>query len=104
VISSVSNSLATMGVQQYLMAFLFLGSYTMALSQFSGGRGRAYAAACACASALRFVTLNDPWEHGVLVVAFGLVTVGGLAASVWVLWTFLCWQHARGKPAADTEH
>jgi hypothetical protein len=101
VIDSVSNSLEGMGVQQYLMAFLFMGSYVMALSQFSGSRGRGYAAAIACVSALSFIVLNDPWENGVLVVAFGLITVGGLAAAVWVLWAFLCWQQARGGTAAS---
>jgi hypothetical protein len=100
VIHSVGNTLAAMGVQQYLLAFLFLGSYTMALSQFSGGRGRGYATACACGSALCFIVLTDPWQAGVLVVGFGVITVGGLAAAVWGLWAFLLWQHARSAPRA----
>jgi hypothetical protein len=94
VINAVSNSLEAMGVQQYLMAFLFLGSYSMALSHFSGGRARGYAAAGALASAICFIALTDPWESGVLVVAFGLVTIGGLAAAVWSLWALLGWEHA----------
>jgi len=94
VIHSVSNSLAAMGVLQYLLAFTFLASYSLALGQFSGRRGRGYAAAGAFASAVCFVVLSDPWENGVLVVAFGLITVGGLAASVWGMWVLLSGEHA----------
>jgi hypothetical protein len=102
VINTVSNSLEAMGVQQYLMAFLFLGCYSMALSQFSGARGRAYATAGALASAVCFIALSTPWESGVLVVAFGLITVGGLAAAVWGIWAMLGWAHARHGSHART--
>jgi hypothetical protein len=84
------------------MAFLFLGSYSMALSQFSGGRGRGYAAAGAISSAICFIALTDPWESGVLVVAFGLVTIGGLGAAVWGLWALLGWEHAAHVPHDET--
>ena len=89
-----------MGVEQYLLAFMFLASYSLTLSQFSGGRGRGYAVAIALTSAVCYVALDDPWESGVLVVAFGLITVGGLAAAGWCLWALLGWDHA----AHDNAH
>lgn len=89
--SSVSNSLEAMGVAQYLAAFLFLACYSMALSHFCGLKGRMYAAGGACVAAAAFVRCTTPWEHGVLVVAFAVVAIGGLAAAVWGLWALLGW-------------
>ena len=89
--SAVSNSLEAMGVEQYLMAFLFLACYSLALSQFCGRKGRTYAAAGALLGAAGFVRFTVPWENGVLVVAFALITIGGFAAAVWGLWALLGW-------------
>jgi hypothetical protein len=87
--NAVSHSLEAMGVEQYLMAFLFLGSYTMSLSQFSGAQGRRYAVGAALGTAMAFIARSDRWENGLLVVAFALIAIGGLAAAVWGLWALL---------------
>src|SRR5258706_14391408 len=82
----ISSSLKAMGVEQYLMAFLFLASYSTALSDFTGVRGRRHPSLAALVAATRFALLTDPWESGVLVVAFALVAPGLFAATAWTLW------------------
>lgn len=83
-----------MGVEQYLMAFLFLSSYSLALSHFTEARWRVYASAGAATAAIAFAALTNPWEHGVLVVAFTLIGLGLFAAAAWALWAVLGWLHA----------
>ena len=83
---AVHSSLHNMGVEQYLLAFLFLASYAFALSEFMGRRGRLYAMLFAAAAAIGFAARTEPWEHGVLVVAFALVAMGLFAGTAWVLW------------------
>jgi uncharacterized membrane protein YedE/YeeE len=87
--NAVSDSLHAMGVEQYLLAFLFLASYSLALSEFSGTRGRACAALFALTAGVAFAALTDPWFHGVMVIAFALVGMGVFAGISWALWTFL---------------
>jgi hypothetical protein len=91
VFSAVSNSLEAMGVEQYLAAFVFLACYSLALSQFCGRKGRTYAAVGTLLSAAAFVRFTTPWVHGVLVVAFTVIAIGGFAAAVWGLWALLGW-------------
>jgi len=91
--NQINSSLEAMGVQQYLMAFLFLACYCLALSQFMGSRGRVYAALGALVAAIAFAALTDPWENGVLVVAFTLVVMGLFAGTVWALWAVFGWAH-----------
>jgi uncharacterized membrane protein YedE/YeeE len=100
VINEVSSSLENIGTAQYLMAFLFLGSYAFALGGFVGERGRRYAAAGAATAALAFALLNDPWEQGVLVVAAALVALGLFVGAVWLLWSLLGWPHVNGTEPA----
>jgi len=89
VVNAVSSSLDAMGLEQYLLAFLFLFSYAFALSDFTGTRGRLYAVLSALATAVAFALRTDPWESGVLVVAFALVAMGLFSAVVWGTWTLL---------------
>jgi len=103
VIQTLSQTLQSMDVQQYLMAFLFLGCYSMTLSQFIGERGRRWAVAGAATAAVAFVALCDPWEHGVLVVAFTLVAMGGFAAAVWLLWALFGWPEAQPSMLHETD-
>jgi hypothetical protein len=103
VIHTVSQTLQSMGVEQYLMAFLFLGCYCMSLSQFIGTRGRRWAVAGAGTATIAFVALCDPWENGVLVVAFTLVSMGGFAAAVWLLWALFGWPDAAPSVLPDTD-
>jgi hypothetical protein len=91
--NQINTSLQAMGVEQYLMAFVFLASYSLALSQFIGSRGRLYAALAAVVSAIAFARFTDPWENGVLVIAFTLVAMGLFAGTVWALWAVFGWSH-----------
>src|SRR5688572_8371041 len=72
--------------EQYVLAFVFLGSYAFALGEFIGPRGRRIAVATAFGAAAAFAGLTDPWELGVMVVAFALVGMGVFSGAVWVLW------------------
>lgn len=85
VISEVNNTLQAMGLVQYLLVLLFLISYPLALTEFAGPRGRLYAAVAALAAAVAFVAFTNPWEHGVLLVAVAVLSVGFYAAAVWLL-------------------
>ena len=87
--NEVSNSLHAMGVAQYLLAFLFLASYALALSEFCGVRGRCYAVLAAFTAAIAFAGLTDPWIDGVMVVAFALVAMGLFSGTAWGLWALL---------------
>lgn len=99
--NEVSQSLQTMGPHQYVAAFVFIASYALALSEFSGRRGRWIAAISAIATAIAFALLTDPWEHGVLVVAFALVAMGLFSGTVWLLWAAFGWRRrAEAEQAA----
>lgn len=87
--SDVGNSLQAMRAEQYLLAFVFLASYAMALGGFVGERGRRVAACAAFLSAVLFAMLTDPWEQGVMLVAFALVGMGLFAGAAWTLWAVL---------------
>jgi hypothetical protein len=86
VIEDVAGKLEAMTPEQYVLAFVFLGSYAFALGEFIGPRGRRIAIATAFGAAAAFAGLTDPWELGVMAVAFALVGMGVFSGAVWVLW------------------
>jgi hypothetical protein len=79
-------NLATMGTGQVLLASVSLGSYALALGQFTGNRGRLITIAATIISAAGFVAQSERWEAGVIVMAFVPVGMGLFAAIVWVMW------------------
>lgn len=85
-IDDVAGKLEAMKPEQYVLAFGFLGSYAFALGEFIGPRGRRIAIATAIGAAAAFAGFTDPWELGVMVVAFALVGMGLFAGAVWLLW------------------
>ena len=85
-IEDVAGKLEAMKPEQYVLAFVFLGSYAFALGEFIGPRGRRIAVATAFVAAAAFAGLTDPWELGVMVVAFALVGMGLFSGAVWLLW------------------
>lgn len=82
----VAASLATMGTGQVLLASVLLGGYALALGQFVGNRGRQVAIATAIVAATGFVALSEPWEAGVIVIAFVPVGMGLFAGVAWATW------------------
>ncbi len=100
--SAVGNTLQSLGVEQYLLAFLFLASYSMALGHFRTGRGRMCSLACTFAAAIAFTAFTDPWEHGILLVVLALVGMGFFGAAVWAMWAMLGWPH-EAPPADEPE-
>jgi len=102
--TAVGNTLQALGVEQYLLAFLFLVSYTFALSDFIGVRGRHYAVMGAITAAIAFAARTDPWTHGVLVVVVAMVAIGAFAGIVWGLWAAFGWpQGEAGAPVERVE-
>lgn len=85
VMSELHDSLRTMGFVQLLLTQLFLASYAMALGGFNGPRGRVRAALVALLSAIAFVALSARWEHGALLVALAVGTLGLFVATVSLL-------------------
>lgn len=91
----------SLGVEQYLLAFLFLASYALALGHFRTARGRLYSCACTLAAACAFAAITDPWEHGVLLVALALVGMGAFAGAVWATWALLGWPQSEALPEEE---
>ncbi|HEY0857632.1 MAG TPA: hypothetical protein VGE16_11260 [Albitalea sp.] len=91
-ISNVASTLEAMNPEQYVLAFVFLGSYAYALGEFIGTRGRLLSMAVALACAIGFAMLSDPWEHGVMAVTLALVGMGLFTCLAWTVWTLACWR------------
>ena len=117
-IEDVAGKLEAMKPEQYVLAFVFLGSYAFALGEFIGPRGRRIAVATALVAAAAFAGLTDPWELGVMVVAFALVGMGLFSGAVWLLWKLAdrwpvdietqmtaprAWPRVAARPAAEQE-
>ena len=88
----VTQILEAMGPEQCLLAFVFLGSYALAMGELVEARGRRIAVATALAAALCFVALSDPWEEGVMLVALAFVGMGLFSAAVWFVWRLAEWR------------
>jgi hypothetical protein len=82
----VVASLARMGMGQVLLASVLLGSYALALGQFAGTRGHPVTIATAILAAAGFVALSEPWEAGVILIAFVPVSMCLFAGAAWTLW------------------
>ena len=85
-IDGVADNLEQLKPEQYVLAFVFLGSYAFALGEFIGTRGRWFAAGVAFAAAVGFAGFADSWELGVMIVALALVGMGLFAGLAWLLW------------------
>jgi len=82
----VVASLARMGMGQVLLASVLLGSYALALGQFVGARGHLVTIATAILAAAGFVALSEPWEAGMILIAFVPISMGLFAGAAWILW------------------
>jgi hypothetical protein len=91
---AVTESLATMGTGQVLLAIVFLASYALALGGFVGARARMFAVATAICSAGSFAACSRSWEAGLVLIAFVPLGMGLLAAAAWALWQVATW-HAQ---------
>jgi hypothetical protein len=87
--SEVLNSLQGIRVEGYVFGFLFFASYSFTLTEFIGTRGRRWAVLAAVANAAGFAATAPAWEHGVLLVAFAVVAMGGFMALSWGAWALL---------------
>jgi hypothetical protein len=83
---TVAASLATMGTGQTLLVFIFVGGYASALGPFAGSRARLVMTLVAIFAGAGFVVLSDPWETGVILLAFVPVGMGVFAVAAWLLW------------------
>jgi hypothetical protein len=87
--SEVLNSLQGISVEGYVFGFLFFASYSCTLTEFIGTRGRCWAVLAAIVTAGGFAATAPAWEHGVLLVAFAVVAMGGFMALSWGAWALL---------------
>jgi len=83
--SDLNTSLRAMQLEQLLLAFAFLISYPLSLSQYVGVRGRSFAALAALLAAIGFSAMTSPWLHGVMLLGFAVVGMGLFIATVWTL-------------------
>src|SRR5256885_14891912 len=95
VIVDVARNLEALRPEQYVMAFVFLGSYAFALGQLFEQRGRRVCAGLSFVSALAFIVCCDPWEQGVMLVALALVGIGLFSATAGLVWTVAPWRGMR---------
>jgi hypothetical protein len=86
---SIAASLAALGPWQTLLAFVFLSCYASALGQFAGTRARWIVIVMAIFAGLGFVSLSDPWETGVILLALVPVGLSVFTAATWTLWKVL---------------
>ena len=91
-IVDVARNLDAMQPEQYVLAFLFLGSYAFALGKLFERRGRTVCAALAFVAAVGFIACCSPWEQGVMLVALALVGIGAFSGSAWLFWTLATWR------------
>ena len=76
----------TMGPEQLFLALVFLASYALALGEFATARGRLAAVGTGLFAAAGFAAFSNPWEGGVVLVAFASVAMALFSATVWALW------------------
>ena len=77
--------LETMGPEQLFLALVFLAGYALALGEFATTRGRLWALAAALLASGAFAALSNPWEAGVVLIAFAAVGLALFSAAVWAL-------------------
>jgi len=78
--------LEAMGPEQYFLAFIFIGSYAVAVGELAHARWRRMAALIGFASAVACTALSDPWEQGVILIALAFVGMALFAGLVWGVW------------------
>jgi hypothetical protein len=76
-------TLLHMGFTQLGLAFAILTCYAIALSGMIDLRVRAWSVAVGAAAAVAFAVVTTPWEHGVMLLAFGVGALGLFALLVW---------------------
>jgi hypothetical protein len=103
VIVDVARNLDAMQPEQYVLAFLFLGSYAFALGKLFERRGRTVCAALAFVAAVGFIACCSPWEQGVMLVALALVGIGAFSGGAWLFWAVATWRETRLLVAAAPE-
>jgi hypothetical protein len=102
VIVDVARNLNTLQPEQYVLAFVFLGSYAFSIGQLFERRGRTVCAWLAFVAAVAFIVCSDPWEQGVMLVALTLVAMGAFSASAWLFWTIATWRETHPAAVAAT--
>jgi hypothetical protein len=93
--SGAAQILETMGPEQCLLAFVFIGSYAVAVGELANPRWRRIAAFAALASAAACAALSEPWEQGVILVAIACVGMAVFAGVVWGVWAVARWHELR---------
>lgn len=83
--AELHQSLQTMGVVQHLCGVAFLMLYALALGGFLGSDSRLRIVASAVLAATAFVAMSDVWVHGVLMIAFAVLSAAAYLALAWML-------------------
>ena len=97
----LQQSMQTMGFAQLVCAFAALIGHSLAQSRLVESRLRLFALALALGGAAGFVATTRPWEHGAILLVFGLALLGLLTGLVWAL--SLALRLATNRPAAAAD-
>lgn len=80
----LGTTLQAMDSTRLLLALLFVSSYASAIGRLVPGPVRRWSAGLAVLMGLAFTGLTDPWVHGALMVAFGVLGIGGFVVLAWL--------------------
>jgi hypothetical protein len=83
--NEIGETLDGLGIEQFVLAFVFFTSYALALGGIVTGRARRWAFVGALAAAITFAASTDPWVHGVMLVIYTVAGTAMFIALVWVL-------------------
>lgn len=99
----LGRTLHSMDSTRLLLALTFVAAYACAIGRLLAERSRRWSVGIAALAGLAFTGLTDPWVHGALLVAFGVLGVGAFIALAW-LFSFgaMRWQAHAVSPLAMT--
>ena len=84
-IESLGWSLESMGFAQLALTFTAVFGYAVALNDSLRRAVRGHATLTAIAAATAFCMLAPSWVNGVVLMLFGVLAIGALAACTWLL-------------------
>lgn len=96
----IQLTLKNLTFAQMVLAWFFVGCYSLALGGMLGPKGSLRSGGLALLAALSFAALSDNWVHGALLVLFAIAGMGLFVALSWAMASSASWFVQRGTPRA----
>lgn len=94
-------TLNKMSFAQMVLAWAFVGCYSLALGGMLGTKSSVKAGLAAALAAVAFCLLSDQWVHGALLALFAVGGMGLFVALAWLLARSAMWWLQRHEPRAQ---